>query len=57
MNSITVSENLFNDASVAVDYLRSDKTFAVGAVGFIQLRITGEDNEDEFEAFFDLVDG
>jgi len=54
MNVITVSDNIFNDASVAVDYLRSDKTFAVGAVGFLQLKITGEDNEDKFESFFDL---
>ncbi len=54
MNSITVSDNIFNDASVAVDYLTSDKSFAIGVVGFIQLKITGEDNEDDFEEFFDL---
>lgn len=54
MNFITVSDNIFNDSSVTIDYLMSDKSVVIDAVGLIQLKITGEDNEYEFEEFFDL---
>lgn len=54
MNYITVSDNIFYNSKVSLDYLMSNKNLdseKLDSVGWIQLRITGEGNDDKFDDF------
>lgn len=56
MISLKRSNNIFYDKRVILDYLESD-SFELGSkikhVDWLELRITGEENEEKFEEFLD----
>lgn len=58
MNKLITSPHIFNDSAVAIDYLTSDQAPQRGHIDrakLLQLKITGEDNEDQFDEFLERL--